>query len=59
MARQWQETMPGKYDHNWIAGLFAEVCKSGKYLIFQTTPHGYRNLWCKVVSATEFINYSL
>lgn len=59
MKTDWIEISRGKFMHPFINGLFAEVCKSGKYIIFMATPTLGRRLWSELVTRDEFINYSL
>lgn len=59
MATNWIETSKGKFVHPYISGLFAEICKNGKYIVFMATPNFGRRLWSELVTHNEFINYSL
>lgn len=59
MQNQWIGTGNGKFTHNSICGLFAERCRSGKYIVYMTTPNYGRRLWCQLVAAEEFANYKL
>lgn len=59
MKTDWVETSKGKFTHPSINGLFAEVCKSGKYIVFMVTPTFGRRLWSELVTRNEFINYTL